>query len=142
MLHSMHLLFLPFLFARAGSPLPCPSPSLFLARSLSLYLFLSLSLSLSGMHGVDCQAFTAMLLIDPSMSALYINAMQKPQSVESRLHMNCECMAYHSFGVRGVQLEVSELLVLGKLACGSQAFTALLLIDSLVVGSSYYCDAL
>ena len=40
------------------------------------------------------------------------------------------CMV--SFRVRGVQLEASELLPQGPLACGSHAFTATLLIDPLM----------
>ena len=73
--------------------------------SLSLSLFLSLSLSLFSLS-------LSLLLVFFSLS------------------LSLSCMV--SFRVRGVQLEVSELLPQGSLACGSHAFTATLLIDPLM----------
>ena len=42
---------------------------------------------------------------------------------------NCENMAIDPLGLKHVQLEVSEKLPQGKLACGSKAFIATLLFD-------------
>ena len=126
----------PFLGAGPGpfssSSSPCPVRAFSFLRCFS-------SLSLSCMQGGQLevpeklsqgtlvyasQASTAMLLIDPSMSALHIIATQTPQSVGLSMNTNCERMAYRSFRVRGVQLEVSELLPQGSLACGSQTLIA------------------